>query len=88
MRKVPSAFKIHGSAAVATFTIIESPSVIAATAAALSAGGNGSGVGGGGEGGGGGNGGGGGIGLEVKQAKLLLKIVCLIPTLPLVCCNR
>jgi hypothetical protein len=49
-------------------------------------GGSGGGVGGGGKGGGnGGNGGGGGIGLKVEQTKLLLSIVCLIPTLPLVC---
>ena len=37
MRTMPSAFKIDGSAAAATFAIIESPSVIAAMATALSA---------------------------------------------------
>jgi hypothetical protein len=50
-------------------------------------GGDGSGFDGGVDGGGVGNGGGGGdggIGLEVEQTKLLFRVVCAIPTLPLV----
>lgn len=50
-------------------------------------GGDGSGFDGGVDGGGVGNGGGGvngGIGLKVEQTKLLFRVVCAIPTLPLV----
>ncbi len=49
----------------------------------MASGGNGSGIVG--NDGGGGNGGGGSIGLKVEQTKLLLSVVCSIPTLPLVC---
>ena len=80
VRKVPSAFKIHGSATGATLaqeTVSDSGNTVSGGGGVLNIGGIG----------GTGNSGvvGGGIsGLEVEQMKLLLSIVCSISTLLLV----